>query len=80
MPLPLYADEAVSGQLIKALVERDWDVLRAVDVLPAGTTDEEQLEHATKQKRVLIAVDDTFVEIGRRWYQEGRPFRMIVWP
>ncbi len=80
MHLPLYADEAVSGQLVKMLVERGWDVERAVDVFPAGTTDEQQLAYAARENRVFIGVDEVFLQIGRRWHREGRRFRMIVWP
>ncbi len=78
--LRLYADEAVSDDLVDALAELDWDVVRAVNVFPAGTTDEEELEYAAAENRVFLAVDDAFLEIGRRWYREGRAFRMIVWP
>jgi len=80
MPLPLYADEAVSGQLVKMLLERGWDVVRAVDVFPAGTTDEQQLEYAARENRVFIGVDEAFLQIGRRWHREGRHSSMIVWP
>jgi predicted nuclease of predicted toxin-antitoxin system len=79
MPFPLYADEAVSGQLVKMLLERGWDVVRAVDVFPAGTTDEEQLEYAARENRVFIGVDEVFLQIGRRWHREGGRFRMILW-
>jgi len=80
MPLRLYADEAVSGQLVKMLVESGFDVARAVDVFPAGTTDEQQLAYAARENRVFIGVDEMFLQIGRRWHREGRTFRMIVWP
>ena len=36
---PLYTDADVKGPLVKALVSRGWDIVRAVDVHPEKTND-----------------------------------------
>lgn len=77
---PLYTDENVKGQLVKALKERDWDLVRAVDVLPEGTDDEDQFEYAARENRVFVTSDRPFLEIAHRWLQEVRLFRMVTWP
>ena len=77
---PLYTDENVKGQLVKALQDRGWDLVRAVDMLAEGTEDEDQFESAAKENRVFVSSDEPFVAIAYRWLREGRPFRMVTWP
>ncbi len=77
---PLYTDENVKGPLIKALRNGGWDLVRAVDVLPEGTEDEEQFEYAARENRVFVSSDEPFLAIASRWLREGRPFRMVTWP
>jgi hypothetical protein len=78
---PLFTDADVHGPLIKALIERGWDIIRSVDTFPEGTDDEVQFEYATKAERVFVTNDQPAVVIAHRWLSEGRSFRgMITWP
>jgi len=43
---PLYTDADVHGPIVTGLVDRGWDVLRAVDAHPQGTDDEVHFETA----------------------------------
>jgi hypothetical protein len=78
---PLYTDADIHQPLIKALRERGWDVVRAIDTFPEGTEDEVHFEHAAKENRVLVTNDRRIEAIANRWLEEGRAFRgLILWP
>jgi predicted nuclease of predicted toxin-antitoxin system len=78
---PLYTDADVHGPLIDALRARGWDVVRAVELYPQGTSDAVHFEHAARDSRVLISNDNDMEIIANRWLAEGRPFRgLILWP
>ncbi len=77
---PLYTDADVHGPIVTGLVDRGWDVLRAVDAHPQGTDDDVHFETAAKLGRVLVANDKDQLLIALRWIEEARPFRgYIVW-
>jgi len=67
----LYTDADVHGPIVTGLVDRGWDVLRAVDAHPQGTDDEVHFETAAKPGRVLVANDKDQLLIALRWI-EGR--------
>ena len=75
---PLYTDADVHGDLVAALEQRGWDVLRAVDVFPEGTKDNPHFERAAKLNRVLVTNDQPLRAIAYRWLREGRPFRGVI--
>ena len=78
---PLYTDADVHGPLVAALGAHGWDVVRAVDLYPAGTSDTVHFERAAKENRVLVSNDQDMEVIANRWLAEGRPFRgLILWP
>lgn len=78
---PLYTDADVHGPLINTLRARGWDVVRAIDLYPQGTSDAVHLERAAKEDRVLISNDQDMEVIANRWLAEGRVFRgLILWP
>lgn len=54
---PLYTDADVHRDLITALQQRGWDVLRAVDAFPEGTKDDPHFERAAELNRVLVTND-----------------------
>jgi hypothetical protein len=48
-------DACVNGHLVDALVQRGWDVIRAIDVYPERTPDPVVFERAAQEGRVLSA-------------------------
>ena len=54
---PLYTDADVNGPVVHALVDRAWDVLRAIDAFPEGAGDEVHFAHAARENRVMVAND-----------------------
>ena len=75
---PLYTDADVHGPIVTGLVDRGWDVLRAVDAHPQGTDDEVHFETAANLGRVLVANDKDQLLIALRWIEGARPFRGYV--
>jgi hypothetical protein len=71
---PLYFDEdSVNRALIRALRARGMDVTNAVDAGHVGTSDLEQLEHATAEGRVLFTYNvGDFFNLHTRLLREGR--------
>jgi hypothetical protein len=78
---PVYSDADVHGPLLEALRSRGWDVVRAIDRYPEGTSDAVHFARAAEENRVLISNDRDMEIIAVRWLREGRSFRgLILWP
>lgn len=78
--LPLYTDEAIDGALVRGLRRLGWDVVRAIDVHPAGTSDEAHFESAAEMNRVLVTNDQDMLPIAARWQRRGKEFAgLIFW-
>lgn len=78
---PLYTDEDLNGAVVNALREAGWDVVRAIDTYPEGTSDPVHFERAARDGRVLVTNDRRITAIAHTWLREGRPFRgLICWP
>jgi hypothetical protein len=78
---PLYTDADVRGPLIEALRSRGWDVVRAIDLYPQGTSDAVHFERAAKEGRVLVSNDRDMEVLANHWLRDGRAFRgLILWP
>jgi hypothetical protein len=77
---PIYTDADVLGPLIQALVQRGWDVLRAIDAYPEKTQDHVHFERAARDGRVLVSHDTDQLNLALRWIAEGRAFRgLLTW-
>jgi Domain of unknown function (DUF5615) len=77
---PLLTDEHISKALIKALHERGWDVVRAVDVFGQRSDDEQLFTYAAEQGRALVTTDAAVEAIAIRWLREWRLFRgLVLW-
>jgi hypothetical protein len=77
---PLYTDADIRGDVVQALLQRDWDLVRAVDLYPEGMDDEVHFERAARDNRVLVAYDVDQQRIALDWLRRGRPFRgLITW-
>ena len=78
---PTYTDADVRGSLVKALIARRWDVVRAIDVYPKRTPDNLHFEKAAELGRVLVTNDQPAIDIANEWLRQGRPFTgLITWP
>lgn len=73
----LFTDENIGGPLIKALVERGWDVERAIDVF-GEETDDALFAHAARTERVFLTDDRPAEAIAIDWLDKGRPFRGMI--
>jgi hypothetical protein len=77
---PLYTDEDVDGNLVRALRRAGWDLVRALDHHPQRTHDHVHFEHAARLNRVLVANDsDMLKEWAPKWTAQGKLFRGLVW-
>lgn len=74
----LFTDENVDGPLIKALVARGWDVVRAVDVFGERTDDDVLFAYAAKHGRIFVTGDRPAEAVAIRWLHEGRGFRGMI--
>lgn len=75
---PLFTDENVDGPLIKALITRGWDVVRAVDVFGERTDDASLFAYAAEEGRVFVTGDRPAEAIAIRWLREGRRFHGMI--
>jgi hypothetical protein len=76
---PLYTDADVQGQVVKALRDAGWDVVRAIEVFPERTKDPVHFERAAALGRVLVTNDEGQRQWGADWYAEGRAFPGVIW-
>jgi Domain of unknown function (DUF5615) len=76
---PILTDNHVRQPIIAGLRARNWDVVRAVDVLGERNDDGDLLTWAAQGGRVLLTNDGGIHAIAARWLNEGRPFRMVYW-
>jgi uncharacterized protein with PIN domain len=70
-----YTDEHVSKAVVRGLRQRGVDVLTVAEAKTQGASDEEQLEFAISEGRVLFTQDDDFLRIAA----SGKPHRGIVY-
>ncbi|MBF8265291.1 MAG: hypothetical protein HW384_1155 [Dehalococcoidia bacterium] len=78
MSLRLYLDENITPVLAQQLRRRGFDVVSASEVGMLAKTDEEQLEYASNNGRVLLTFDTDFIPIVVRWLSNGRHHNGIV--
>ncbi len=78
MPVPLYMDVHVPQQVTDQLRRRGADVLTAIEDGWAEATDEELLEHARQNGRVLFTQDIRFRALAESWQRQGRPFGGLI--
>jgi len=76
---PVYTDADIHGPIVDGLIDRGWDVLRAVDAKPEATYDIVHFELAVSLARVLIANDRHMKGIAESWIDEGRSFPGLIW-
>jgi len=76
--IALYSDESVDHRVVQGLRRRGVDVLSAADEGLLGASDEDQIRHAVDSSRILLTSDVDHLVLARRWSEEGKPHRGIV--
>ena len=77
---PLYTDADIYGPLVDGLIDRGWDVVRAVKTRPEGEDDLVHFTLAAEQSRVLVAYDRHQRKFALDWIEAGTPFRgYLTW-
>jgi hypothetical protein len=74
----LYADENVDGAIIRSLLRLGWDVIRAIDQHPPGTSDEVHFAAAARDGRMLLTRDRDMVVIATEWQRSGQVFARVL--
>ncbi len=77
---PLYTDEGVDGAVVRGLQKLGWDVVRAIEVHPIGTSDEVHFKSAAEMGRLLVSNDQDMLKIAARWLRDSMEFPgLIFW-
>jgi hypothetical protein len=78
---PFFFDACVRQQVIEGLVQRGWDVQRAIDHFPEGTHDDILFAYAASNNRVFVTNDARIQRTAENWLGKGRHFTgFIFWP
>lgn len=77
--IKLYLDEDISPIIAVVLRSRGYDALSVHEVEMTGKKDEEQLEYARQNERVLLTFNARhFAPLAAEYYQKGREHSGIV--
>ena len=79
MAVAFMMDQHVSGPIVRGLRVRGVDVLTAFEDHAHELPDDELLQRATEQGRVLVSQDDDLLAIAHQWQEAGRPFAGLVY-
>jgi predicted nuclease of predicted toxin-antitoxin system len=60
MDIRLLADMNISPKTVEAMRKRGWDILRVSNFLPANASDQQILQFARQENRILITQDLDF--------------------
>jgi predicted nuclease of predicted toxin-antitoxin system len=78
VPLALYMDAHVPGQITRGLRRVAVDVLTAQEDAADAWPDDALLDRATSLGRVLVTFDDDLLAEAARRQQEGIPFAGVI--
>jgi predicted nuclease of predicted toxin-antitoxin system len=77
--IKLYLDEDVHPDLAPVLRNMGFDVVTTIEVGNKGSTDEEQLEYARKNKRAVCTFNvKDFVQLYNHFYKENKQHAGII--
>lgn len=74
MPVPLYLDVHVPQAIAEQLRRRGVDVVHAAEEGTNRLEDDERLELAGQQRRVMVTQDIRFRVMAEDWQRQGRWF------
>jgi hypothetical protein len=85
-PVKFYADEHIAKAVVRGMRARGVDIISAVEANMLGATDEQHLELATNNNRVVVTQDDDFIGLhaagfdhaGIVYAKQGRSIGDIV--
>lgn len=72
MSFKLYTDTHIAKAVAVQLRAKGIDTIRCEEVDMADASDEEHLEKATSQERVMVSQDDDFLKLDSIWQKQGR--------
>jgi hypothetical protein len=75
--LKFYLDTHISKQVALQLRQKGIDVVRCEEAGMAAADDEEHLEYAANEGRVLISADQDFTRLHHQWIAKERQHRGI---
>jgi predicted nuclease of predicted toxin-antitoxin system len=77
----LYADEHVPLAVIAALRRFGHDVVRAREILPEGTADDQHFRVAMLEERLVLTQDSDFLALSAKVLEDGgRHPGVVYWP
>ncbi|HXG68559.1 MAG TPA: DUF5615 family PIN-like protein [Blastocatellia bacterium] len=79
MPLRFFFDECADEDVAAALRAHAVDVKTATDTGRKGLTDQEQLDFAFEEDRVIYTMDQDFLILAHQCLETGRPFAGIAY-
>ncbi len=71
MAIKFYADEHIHPGIVKALRQRDIDILTAQQAGNLNVDDEEHLQFAASEDRVVFTQDEDFLRLNSRMKHHG---------
>jgi microsomal dipeptidase-like Zn-dependent dipeptidase len=76
--IKFYTDTHIARAVTEQLRARGVDIVRCEEVGRADASDEEHLEYATEQDRVLITHDADFLRLNQTWQEQGQAHAGIM--
>lgn len=73
-----YFDTHIARAAAVQLRSKDVDVVRCEEVGLAEAADEDHLQYATENGRVMVSQDEDFTALDARWRQAGRSHAGIM--
>lgn len=72
MALRFYFDTHIAKAVAEQLRSKNVDVLRCEEVGMASASDEEHLQYATDESRIMVSHDVDFPVIHSQWMKDGK--------
>lgn len=78
--LKFFFEQHVSTKATEELHRRGVDVLRSLEAgFPKDAADEELLEYATREGRIMVTCDLDFIDLDGEWRDKGKEHAGIIY-